>query len=69
MESCDASIAFSGEVDTGSRQQHRHPERGSLVDGQLPGLSHGAAAGRVVAETSADGGPSMPLTTAETRQR
>ena len=37
--------------------------------GQFPGWSQGAGVGRVVAETSAEGGLSVPLTTTEMRQR
>ena len=40
-----------------------------LPIGQVPGALQGSGVGRVVAATSAEVGPSMPSTVAETRQR
>ena len=37
--------------------------------GQLPGASHAGGVARVLAATSAEGGPSLPAMTAVTRQR
>jgi hypothetical protein len=79
MESCDASIAFSSEVDTGSREENASNKElsrfGSVQNadhlsiGQLPGCSQTAGVARVLADASLEGGPSMPFTTAVTRQR